>query len=88
MWVIGCAIRSRITPEFFFDKVTAHFPKENLCHINHDDGDEEDLDDQEVLDAVNLVITLYSQDISTDSHDIPNRVTPTTTSVSSVTTEL
>ena len=45
--------------ENFFRTVTKHFCEENLCHFIYDDGDEEDMTDREVLDAVNLVRTLF-----------------------------
>ena len=65
----------------FFGRVTKHFVAENLWHVNYDDGDEEDMTDQEVLDAVNLCMTLYASDKSADNHDTPNRTTPVATSV-------
>lgn len=71
--------------EFFFGKITVHFTEENLWHVNYDDGDEEDLNMQEVLDAANLAITLYAQDDSTSGHDTPNLTTPVTASITAVT---
>ena len=70
--------------QFFFGEVTAHFPAENLWHVNYDDEDEEDLTNQEVLDAANLAITQRAKINSTCNHSTPNRTTPAASPSSSV----
>ena len=62
--------------KIFLGNVTQQFPGGNLWHVNYDDGDEEDMNEQEVLDADNLCLTLYAKDNSEDSHDTPIRTTP------------
>ena len=71
-----CSLFDEFPGQNFFGNLTQHFAEENLWHVRYDDGDEEDMDEQEVLDAANLCLTLYAEDHSEGSHDTPNRTTP------------
>ena len=82
-----CSLFDEFPGRNFFDTVTDHFAAENLWHVIYEDGDEEDMDDQEVLYAVNLARTLYLEDKDKDSHDTPTRTTPVVTDTSPPTSE-
>ena len=74
----ACSLFDEYPDENFFGTVTKHFSEENLWHVIYDDGDAEDMTDKEVLDAVNLVRTLYCENTKNNSHDTPTRTTPVT----------
>ena len=86
--VIGtrvCSLFDEFPGKNFFGNVTHHFVEENLWHVNYDDGDEEDMSEQEVLDAANLCLTLYAEDNSKGSQDSPIRTTPVNVSTTTET---
>ena len=70
--------------ENFFGKVTEHFREENLWYVVYYDGDEEDMTDQEVLDAANLTLKLQADVDSSFSYDTPNRSNPSAAAASAV----
>ena len=71
-----CSHFDKYPGQNFFGQITERFDEENLWHVIYDDGDEEDLANEEVLDAVNLAMTLYREDPSADSNDPPTPITP------------
>ena len=82
-----CSHFDKYPGQNFFGQITERFDEENLWHVIYDDGDEEDLANEEVLDAVNLAMTLYREDPSADSNDPPTPITPAAGATSSTTTE-
>ena len=69
----ACSLFDEYPDQNFFGAVTEHFAEENLWHVIYDDGDEEDMTDTEVLDAVNLARTLFAEDPNNSNHDTPTR---------------